>query len=444
MTTDLTSRAAAALGRGGRHLLGAAALLAAGVSVAGAQSTGAQAASADPRWRAWLGCWSPLGPEGVVSAGTALTCVVPASSGTGVERLTIAEGRVASRDLITASGERQPRRADGCDGWEQAQWAADGRRLHLSSSATCASGVSRSSTGILAFAPDGDWLEVRSASVGTGAGVRVTRWRQASPSASIPAEVTTALGSARGDEEIRLALGAPVSTDEVADAVRLSDAAVVEAWLAARGQGFNLDARRLTALADRGVPARVIDVMVALSYPKVFALNPATGDQERRALASSQQGRDVAQRNGPVAWLYDSPFGYGALGWNPYRSGAYGYNNGLYNNGFYGNGLYGNGFYGGGYFPGSTPVVIVVRDPANTVERARAVNGRGYTRGGRSSGTDSPGATPRASARADGYSSGRSSGSGSTSSGSTSSGSTSSGGGSSEGGSSGRTAKPRP
>jgi hypothetical protein len=431
MPTDRTSRAAAALARSGRHLLGAAALLAAGASVATAQGTGAQASSADPRWRAWLGCWSPLSGEGVVASGSPVTCVVPATGAAGVERLTIADGRVASRDVILATGERQLRSTDGCDGWEQAQWSADGRRLHLRSSATCASGVSRSSTGILAFAPDGDWLEVRSASVGTGAGVRVTRYRQVSPSASIPAEVTTALASVRGDEEVRLALGAPVSTDEVADAVRLSDAAVVEAWLAARGQGFALDARRLKGLADRGVPPRVIDVMVALSYPKVFALNPATGDQERRALAAAQNGRQVAQGNGPVAWLYNNPFGYGALGWNPYRYGSYGYNNGLY-----GNGIYGNGFYGGGFFPGSAPVVIVVRQPESGVDQnqTRAVRGRGYTTAGSSSGIGSPGATPRASTRSNG------SGSGGSSSGSSSSGGSSS----SEGGSSGRTAKPRP
>ncbi len=429
MPTDRTSRAAAALGRGGRHLLGAAALLAAGATVAAAQGTAPQPSNADPRWRAWLGCWSPLSGDGVVASGSPVTCVVPAAGAVGVERLTITDGRVASRAGISATGERQLRSADGCDGWEQAQWSADGRRLHLRSSATCASGVSRSSTGILAFAPDGDWLEVRSASVGTGAGVRVTRYRQVAPSASIPAEVTTALGSARGDEEVRLALGAPVSTDDVADAVRLSDAAVVEAWLAARGQGFPLDARRLKGLADRGVPPRVIDVMVALSYPKVFALNPATGDQERRALAAAQNGRQVAQGNGPVAWLYNNPFGYGALGWNPYRYGAYGYNNGLY-----GNGVYGNGFYGGGFFPGSAPVVIVVRQPESAIDQnqTRAVRGRGYTSAGSSSGSGSPGATPRASTRSDVSGSGGSSGS-------SSSGSSSSGG-----GASGRTAKPRP
>ncbi len=416
MHTALTSRGAGLLGRG-RHLLGASALLLAGAAVAHAQGTGT-----DPRWRAWLGCWTPVNAEGTVAAGTPLTCVVPASGASGVDVLTVADGRVASRDRLDATGERRPRQLDGCDGWEQAQWSADGRRLHLRSAASCASGVTRASSGILAFAPDGDWLEVRSASVGTGAGVRVTRFRPASP-ASVPVEVASQLAASRHDEEVRIALGAPISTDEVADAVRLSDAPVVEAWLAARGQGFTLDARRLTQLADRGVPERVIDVMVALSYPKVFALNPATGDQERRALASAD-GRLPGQTIGPSVWLYDNPFGFGAYGWNPYRYGRYA-------NGFFGNGYYGNGFYGSGWFPGASPVVIVVRDPNGTpAERARAVNGRGYTRGGSGS-TGSPGATPRATTRSDGGSSGSSGG-----------GSSSSGRGSSGG--SGRTAKPRP
>lgn len=416
MPTAPTIRAAGLLGRG-RHLLGASALL-----LAGAATADAQAAGPDPRWRAWLGCWSPVNAEGAVPAGAPLTCVVPASGTGGVELVVVSEGRVAARERLDVTGERRPRQADGCDGWEQAQWSADGRRLHLRDSATCSGGVTRASSGILAFAPDGDWLEVRSASVGTGAGVRVTRHRHVSPSAAVPAEVASALAASRRDEEVRLALGGPISTDEVADAVRLSDAPVVEAWLAARGQGFTLDARRLTQLADRGVPPRVIDVMVALSYPKVFALNPATGDQERRAVASAPQEPGAGRGIGPTAWIYPSPFGFGALGWDAYRYGAYGYN-----------GYYGNGFYGGGWFPGGRPVVIVVRgsEGEGTTERARAVNGRGYTRG-RSSGTSSPGATPRASA-----------GSGSSASSGGSSGSSSSGGSTSKSGS-GRTAKPRP
>ncbi len=399
-------RTAAILERG-RHLLGASALLLAGAAVAQAQGTGV-----DPRWRAWVGCWSPVSAEGTTPAGDPLTCVVPASGAAGVELLTVADGKVAARDRLDATGERRPRQMDGCDGWEQAQWSADGRRLHVRSSATCASGVARASSGLLAFAPDGDWLEVRSASVGTGAGVRVTRYRPVSP-AAVPAEVASALAPSRRDEEVRVALGAPISTDEVADAVRLSDAPVVEAWLAARGQGFTLDARRLTQLADRGVPERVIDVMVALSYPKVFALNPATGEQSRRTLASASQDRLPGQTVGPTAWLYPTPFGFGAFGWNSFR-----YGNPYFANAYYGNGYYGNGFYGGGWFPGGNPVVIVVRDPnaGAPAERARAVNGRGYTRGGSESGTRSPGATPRATSRSDGYSSGASSsGSGSSS-----------------------------
>ena len=46
------------------------------------------------------------------------------------------------------------------------------------------------------------------------------------------------------------------------------DPVVVQTWLAQRGQGFGIDAKRLKALADAKVPANIIDVMVALSYPQ--------------------------------------------------------------------------------------------------------------------------------------------------------------------------------
>ncbi|MDF1503325.1 hypothetical protein [Roseisolibacter sp. H3M3-2] len=409
MTTRPTRRA--------RRLLGAALLLVGPAAAAGAQG------GTDPRWNAFLGCWTPVDASGAVATGAPLVCVVPASGG-AVEVLTIADGAVAARDRLEATADRRPRSADGCEGWEQAQWSGDGRRVHLRSAATCASGVTRSASGILAFTPDGDWLDVRSASVGTGAGVRVNRYR-ATATTAIPAEVRSALATVRRDEDARLALGAPVAPEQVAEAVRLSDAPVVEGWLAARGQGFALDGRTLTALADRGVPERVIDVMVALSYPKQFAVNPSTGDSERRTAAANA---DVSPRPGPVAVLMDPYFG--APGWGGWRYGAYGSRYGAYGlNGLYN--PYFGGFFGSGFYPGGSPVVIVPRGDSND-GRVRAVPGRGYSRGGSSSG-GAPGATPRAD---------RSSGSSGSSSGRASSGGSSSGS-SSSGSSGGRTAKPR-
>jgi hypothetical protein len=183
----------------------------------------------------------------------------------------------------------------------------------------------------------------------------------------------------------------------------------VQTWLAERGEGFTLDAKQLVALEKDGVAPQVIDIMVALTYPQVFALDRSrVGGPAAENTASAGSGRTVYA----YAWdSFYSPFGY-RYGYNPY---GYGYGYG----------------YGGWYY--DRPVIIV-RPSDNEREHGKVVKGRGYVRGGsidRSSGSSGGSSDVRASRGG--------SGSGSSSSGSSSKGSSSSGS-----GSSGRTAKPRP
>src|SRR5207244_1725794 len=78
----------------------------------------------------------------------------------------------------------------------------------------------------------------------------------------------------------RAAAAVSLATDDVGEAARRVDTSVLEAWLVERGESFTLDAKRLVTLADAGVPTPVIDLMVALSYPKVFAINAASRQGE--------------------------------------------------------------------------------------------------------------------------------------------------------------------
>jgi len=68
-----------------------------------------------------------------------------------------------------------------------------------------------------------------------------------------------------------------------------------------RAEPFTLDAKRLIALADAGVPSGVIDLMVALSYPQAFAINPAARQGERRTLAANSSYRE------PVSVMLEQP-----------------------------------------------------------------------------------------------------------------------------------------
>jgi hypothetical protein len=394
------------------------AALAAGLVALAASAGSAQQSAQGPRWQAWAGCWTaaPSSADALLPAAQSapVVCVVPTSNSDVVEVSTIADGKVVSHTRIDASGREQPVELKGCTGTQRAQWSADERRVFLKAVTTC-DGLQRTTSGILAMSPTGEWLDVQGVTTGGGDNLRVARYRDAGVPASVPADIAAALnGRSESVRAARIAAGANVGTSAVVEASRIADAAVVEGWLLERRQPFALDANALVALADAGVPARVTDAIVAVSNPKAFAIarpdRAAEGVIEADDIAPA--GRRIPVRLDP--WSYD-PYGYGSYGLGSYYGG-------------YGYGLGYGGSYGGygypGYYYGSP--IIVVPGPTAGAAHGRMVKGRGYTKDGEASG--------RATSSSPSWSS-PSSGSG------TSSGSSS---GSSSSGSSTRTAKPRP
>jgi hypothetical protein len=455
----------------GRCLTVAACL--AGSVLLGAVPAHAQAAQTDPGWQAWLGCWAPTAAQSRQQAAAAralLVCVIPAAGSAGVDVATVADTEVVSRERIEATGERHDVARDGCAGWESAQWSAEGARVYVRSELTCQGNLRRRSSGLMALSPEGEWLDVRAVTAGSRTGVRVLRYRAAPLPAALPADVAAAL---RGSEAARAGVPTPATAEltaaDVAEASRQVGADVAEAWLAETGQDFGMNAQRLIEAKRAGVPDGVIDVMVALSYPRVFTVNPASSQAEFRQPAEGAQAPSGYTYAGPgysYNWggYYYSPWGWDSwwpYGWNPYSPyyspyystyGGYGYSP------WYGG--YG-GWYGGWYYGGGG-VVIVTGNGGTAVSHGQMVKGRGYTQGGGDTGRDArprSGPSPRNEGSGERRSAGqqpsgdrRSTGGGQPSSGGSaqpSSGGSqprsqpaSSGSGSSSSG--GRTAKPRP
>jgi hypothetical protein len=376
--------------------------------------TGA-AQSSDTRWQAWLGCWEAVDSSfvGAMSQGPRI-CVVPASGNAAVEIVTVIGDSVALRQRIEATGEQRTTTNEGCTGWERARFSPNGARVYTRSAYTCSGDLTRTSNGVMAISDGGEWLDIQGVVAGTTTGVRVARYRPARDLSGLPEEISSALsGKVAAASDAHMIAMAPTTTADVVEASRYLDPGVVQTWLAERGEGFTLDAKKLVALEKDGVAPQVIDIMVALSYPEVFAL-----DRSRVGGPAAENERVASGGSGRTVYIYGfdgfySPFGY-RYGYNPYRYG-YGYGYG----------------YGGWYY--DRPVVIV-RPPSDNDRdsHGRVVKGRGYVPGrsaDRSTGSSSGGSSDvRAS----------SGGSGSGSSGSSTKGSS----GSSSG--SGRTAKPRP
>jgi hypothetical protein len=384
---------------------------------------------ADPRWEAWLGCWEPVsGPAKVAGDTTSapLVCVIPSPGSVGVDVATVAGGRIVSRERIEATGEHRSVTREGCSGWESAEFSTEGQRVFLTAEYTCPGNLKRTTNELMAVTPNGEWLDVRGAAVrGLPEGVRVLRYRPAGGSAPVPSDLAWALqGSAMAVTTAREAAGAPPESEDVVEAAHQLAPSVVEAWLVEEGEGFALDGRRLAQLRGAGVPDRVIDVMVALSYPGVFAINLATRSAERRA---PEQG--YGDRRPPMYALgYGSPFGcYSPFAWDCYSPYGWGYYSPYLSSpyGYYSPYGYWSGY---GFYP-SGGVVVVSGGGGQVARHGRMVIGKGYAPGaaGRTARpARARGASgPERSSSSQGKSS-RSEGSGS-SSGSSSSGSSSSG-----------------
>ncbi|MGH7718889.1 MAG: hypothetical protein ACREON_08625 [Gemmatimonadaceae bacterium] len=363
---------------------------------------------------------------------TPRVCVIPAAGTSAVDIATVVDGKITARERIDATGEQRVSSRDGCTGWERAEWSPDGRRVYLRSEHACSGGVKRTSSGVFSMSAAGEWLDVQGVTSGEHTGVRVARYLEAGYPDALPTEIAAALRDhVPSASAARTVAMSPLTTTDVVEASRHLDPAVVEAWLIEREQGFDIDAKRLVALADAGLPERVIDVMVALSYPKAFAINRATRQGEIRPAEGVRGDGDTYESGRRVGPIYTSsdPFGYSSCSWSYYS--WYGYSP-------YGCGGYGYG-YGYGWYPGDNPVVIIVRPEDGEAERrGRVVKGRGYTRGDRES-EPSSGSDVNATRRSGGSSG--SSTSGSSTSDRAHSPSSGSSAGSDRG--SGRTAKPR-
>lgn len=364
----------------------------------------ASAQSTDPRLLPWLGCWEPA--NGAESGD--LLCVRPATQQSAVEVVRLAGSEIVSREVVFADGARHETQRSDCSGWEEGNFSKDGRRLFLSSEHACDTGT-ETGGGIMAIATPYEWLDIRVAGEGDDLMAWVQRYQLASAEKTEAAGFGDVLDNSWNARTARVVAAAPLDVDDVIEADAYVAHQAVEALLAERGDPLALDADGLLRMADAGVPSSTIDVAVAVSFPERFQV--AQGNQPERA--AIDQG-DYDGRWGRAG--YGRGYGY----YNPYFYDPFYYGYGAYPyGGYFG---YRGGYYGG---YGYVPTVIVVDRQSESQPHGRFVAGRGYTRGGSSSGAS------------------RSYPSGATRSYPSSGGSRASGARGSSSGSSGRTAKPR-
>jgi hypothetical protein len=352
----------------------------------------AQQTSASPsaRWAPWLGCWQ-VAVESVddgahlldLLSGTssaraettkgAIVCVTPAAEG-GATITTRVNDVPVLTETIVADGTQRPVAEADCKGWQKAEWSTLGPRVFARAEIRCSDQPARIVSGLAAMVAGPMWLDVQMIESEGRKSVRVRRYQRAAvqtaaSSLSIPRDASTA------------PLGRKLTLDEIKEATAKVPQEILQAAVLELGTGgYDLKAKQLLELDAVGVPDSVIDLMVAMSYPKRFVVERASSSGGGGIGSFASMGvwdpfTDV--------WPYLSMFPYAGM-W-PYM-GEYYYPS--FYRAHYSPFGYRNWGYLDPYFYYDRPGFVVV-DPgggggtgvgATPSGEGRVVDGRGYTR----------------------------------------------------------------
>ena len=392
-------------------------------------SFGQPVVPADSPWLPWLGCWQLVeetvpraGQPGGMSrfADRVVVCLTPSAAASGrVEVTTIADGELVLVETLLADGAQHPVEETACTGWRRSTWSGDRARLFARAELACDEQETRRVSGVGLMTNSTTWLDIQLVNSGRRGEVTVRRYRRASESTTVDAGATPLPADVldRALAAARLVSTAELSVNDVIEAGAAVDSAVVEAMLVETRASFALDRSALIRLDDSGVPAEVIDLMVALSFPDEFVV-------ER------PPARTAASFGGGGGGFVDPFRPYGFDRWYPYYASPFGY-------------YYGWSPYNSLYYLGPAASFVIVPDAEDGGSADRAYSGRGYSQiGVREQTTDRRaqqrtvrGGTTGTTAGARGGGSAGTSGS--------SGGGQATPGGYTRGGSSGRTARPR-
>lgn len=327
--------------------LGAALLLSNVVSAQTPVRSAAAGGSIEPRWDAYIGCWRPSrGP----SDSDMQLCIVPSEDGKGVRRVTFSYNKEVLSETVVADGAMHTRPEKECTGTQTSRWATSGARLLMSSTLTCPGTPQVVTTGMSAVLSPDQWLDIQTIKTAErGEQTRVQRfWRS-------DAEPPTAVAAALAAHPIaRIKMAAP-TLDDVIDASTVVDPSVVEAWLSEGAVALPVTRPELLKLSKAHVDARVIDLMVAMAYPKKFEVR-------RESYGGSASGVGMLSDFYPGDW--------GIL------ASQYGLGYGIYGVPYFFRAAYGFDQPGGLYFVPTSPS----GGPIEPATHGQVVNGQGYTR----------------------------------------------------------------
>lgn len=196
-------------------------------------------------WEFYHGCWS-TSSNGAIGP---MICVVPDSTPQRVEMLSVVNDVIVSRVKIDADGVARPFVRGTCLGYERANWSPDSLRLYMQAEYRCRKGADKRLTSASVMAPTraDAFTRVERTTSDNAARPVVMNFIVQLDTTFFPAEVKRRITSYRAlsttPEELEV--GSIISDSAIAEAARVLDVGVVDAWLQDRGQPTYVDRLRV-------------------------------------------------------------------------------------------------------------------------------------------------------------------------------------------------------
>jgi hypothetical protein len=223
-------------------------------------------------------------------------------------------------EVIIVDGLRHQLTDDKCTGWYQYSWSENGKRLLLNSESTCPGDPLRIISGMSIIDENGDWLDIQLLRNGKQKAINIRKYHNVDNES-----VTLSVININRISSSRSAAGENFSINEIIELSSKVDSAVLEAALLEMGKPFAINSKKLIHMEDSKVPSRVIDLMVALSFPEKFIvegdkISLAQGEGYRNGYIYFQMPYHYCSYSHsffPWHWASSTcvPCGYSYLGW---------------------------------------------------------------------------------------------------------------------------------
>ncbi len=278
----------------------------------------------DTRLRPWTGSWHLITNKVNSSKGNIddefLLTITPGKTENSLMMKGYKGEEPVVEEEIIVDGKVHSLADKECEGWYRYTWSDNGTRMLFNSESTCPGDPPRIISGMSLFDEKGNWLDIQLLKNGQEKTTNTRKYRNVSSE-----KVNLGQVNANRANYLKNVSGKDFTIEEIEELSNKIDSEIIEAALLETGNSFPLNSKRLAKIADTKISPRVLNLMVALSFPDKFnihgnAVSLMHDPEYNQGFQYFETPYQYCSHNYmyfPWHWASSScsPYGYTYLGW---------------------------------------------------------------------------------------------------------------------------------